>query len=1233
MAPRRSARLTQNAENIRPTANGALVEQSHVQKEEDSNTTRVQSRKTPKRARKNIIEGVRTANRSKRVSDPKEPKEDEKKDDEIVEAEDMTITEDAKADSYSKNTSSGKKRKTSAEQEPRKPDPEEVVGALAKKKRTNKTSRVSTAKKDNAKVNKSIIKAERQEAQMEQEDTVSFFEDEAGRPDGNGGLDNGSTYIIEYSKTSRATCKRCDIRINKNELRVGHRPLFRGKPGYQVFKHLHCIVFSEEIACAEDVAGYDGLTDDDYKALAKRVDESFKLIQKENEELEPDELVQKKFEGEMRGAPKGLAANLLPFQQEGVSWMYHQERNIEDVRGGILADEMGMGKTLQTIATILDNRPKLQRSVPGGKYPACAEEERKMIDNEESLWKQSLKDWKHEMAMNDVHKSILPKSNKKGEPEGGARAGTLVVCPVIALSQWKSEIDKFCEDGALSVAIYHGPDRVKTLPRALLTKYDVVLTTYQVLEADFRKMVSPNKVKCPNCGARFKVDKLRVHLKYFCGEGAQRTEAQARTIRNSERGHPSNNSRANPSGRGNNQTGSAKKGKKTFAKKKVPLSESDDEIENSVAVVKKSPRGAATKARTKMKTMRVSSRDKYESSNSDEDYSEESEPESASDASSSDDDDVALKRAREKQARVMKRAATGKKTFAEEKEKKNVLNSKKKKKKFDDESSASSSEEDIHTQDVDMDALVAEAMAGATMSILHSVCWWRIVLDEAHMIKSRSSQTSHAAFALTGIHRWALSGTPLQNRVGEFYSLIRFLRLDPMAHYFCRAKDCNCKQIHYRMWHGKCKDCGHGSIQHYSYFNKHILNPIQRDGYSHDGRRAMFVLKSEVLDKCLLRRTKETRAEDMNLPPRIVTIKSVRLHPVEEDFYNALYTQTASQFNDYVAGGTLLNNYAHIFDLLMRMRQSVAHPYLVVYSKKGNQAGIAPGVTNGRADCHLCDEPPTERVVSTCCQTAFCRSCVLEYMETAVGGDDGGSVCPHCSRPFTVDLNNIEDDTVDDSVLTINPKQSISTVGLPSLKELSHVATGSILRRIDLTKFATSTKIEALTQELINMRKQSPGSKAIVFSQFVNMLDLIRWRLHSDPFLSEIGLGARALHGGMDVKSRDEALKDFRDNPNVRVLLMSLKAGGVALNLTVANYIYLVDPWWNPAAELQAIDRTHRLGQYRPIRAVRFIAENTVEERILQLQEKKRLVFDGTVGRDAGSLKMLTVDDMKSLFA
>ena len=134
------------------------------------------------------------------------------------------------------------------------------------------------------------------------------------------------------------------------------------------------------------------------------------------------------------------------------------------------------------------------------------------------------------------------------------------------------------------------------------------------------------------------------------------------------------------------------------------------------------------------------------------------------------------------------------------------------------------------------------------------------------------------------------------------------------------------------MLNGRCQDCGHGSVQHFSQFNKHVLNPIQRAGYSGDGRRAMFTLKREILDKCLLRRTKENRAADMKLPPRLVSIRAVRLHPIEEDFYNALYTQTQSSFNDYVEQGTLLNNYAHIFDLLMRMRQAVDHPYLVVYS-------------------------------------------------------------------------------------------------------------------------------------------------------------------------------------------------------------------------------------------------------------------------------------------------------------
>lgn len=163
-----------------------------------------------------------------------------------------------------------------------------------------------------------------------------------------------------------------------------------------------------------------------------------------------------------------------------------------------------MGKTLQSIVTILDNRPKLQHARPGAKHPPG--EDLEALKAEEKLWEKGLEDWNHEMVMNNVPKSIIPKAKGK-KAGGGARAGTLVICPVIALTQWKTEIEKFTEHGELSVCIYHGSDRASEIPRDMLRKYDVVLTTYQVLEADMRKMISPNKVKCPNCGGKFKVSR------------------------------------------------------------------------------------------------------------------------------------------------------------------------------------------------------------------------------------------------------------------------------------------------------------------------------------------------------------------------------------------------------------------------------------------------------------------------------------------------------------------------------------------------------------------------------------------------------------------------------------------------------------------------------------------------------------------------------------------------------
>lgn len=165
-------------------------------------------------------------------------------------------------------------------------------------------------------------------------------------------------FRIEYSVTGRATCKTCDDRIPQGELRVGHRPLFRGKPGFVVYRHLQCALFSDPISKLEHVGGYRRLTSDDQLALTERIDASLALNDKEDDELHADELVPAVFQGDMRQKPPGFVGTLLPFQQEGVSWMYHQERNLPELRGGILADEMGMVRNRIYMTTRQDTRHK-----------------------------------------------------------------------------------------------------------------------------------------------------------------------------------------------------------------------------------------------------------------------------------------------------------------------------------------------------------------------------------------------------------------------------------------------------------------------------------------------------------------------------------------------------------------------------------------------------------------------------------------------------------------------------------------------------------------------------------------------------------------------------------------------------------------------------------------------------------------------------------------------------------
>lgn len=160
--------------------------------------------------------------------------------------------------------------------------------------------------------------------------------------------------------------------------------------------------------------------------------------------------------------------------------------------------------------------------------------------------------------------------------------------------------------------------------------------------------------------------------------------------------------------------------------------------------------------------------------------------------------------------------------------------------------------------------------------------------------------------------------------------------MDPHAYYFCRTKNCSCKSLAWDFGRdGKsCTQCGCPAPKHYSYFNKNILNPINRYGYGGQGRKGMLVLRNEILFPAQLRRTKKERASDLKLPALEIIVQENEMNEVERDFYESLYMTTKAKFDGFVKKGSMLHNYAHIFELLARLRQACDHPYLTLYSKK-----------------------------------------------------------------------------------------------------------------------------------------------------------------------------------------------------------------------------------------------------------------------------------------------------------
>jgi SNF2 family DNA or RNA helicase len=165
-----------------------------------------------------------------------------------------------------------------------------------------------------------------------------------------------------------------------------------------------------------------------------------------------------------------------------------------------------------------------------------------------------------------------------------------------------------------------------------------------------------------------------------------------------------------------------------------------------------------------------------------------------------------------------------------------------------------------------------------------------------------------------------------------------------------------------------------------------------------------------------------------------------------------------------------------------------------------------------------------------------------------------------------------------------------------------------------------SSKLDLLVDALGNVVAED--HKALVFSQWTSLLDLV------EPHLRSAEIDFLRLDGS--TRDRGAVVRGFQDDAGPPVLLISLKAGGTGLNLTAADHIFMLDPWWNPAVEDQAADRAHRIGQDRPVMVYRIVATDTVEEKILALQERKRQVADAALG-EADAAAGITREELLEL--
>lgn len=360
----------------------------------------------------------------------------------------------------------------------------------------------------------------------------------------------------------------------------------------------------------------------------------------------------------------------------------------------------------------------------------------------------------------------------------------------------------------------------------------------------------------------------------------------------------------------------------------------------------------------------------------------------------------------------------------------------------------------------------------------------------------------------------------------------------------------------------------------------------------------------KVISAICMRRLKTTK--DLNdkpilhLPDKQVKVRVLTMSEYEIECYTKI-----KKF-----GQVVLKNLAEemssqqmssILTIILRLRQCCCSPYLLTSILKGIDEALKTQVKGGStrdlmralqdsADGHIRGYLDNPTSIDTQWRTMF------EYEEV----QNNSIVAP----PIPVPGLRVEEDL-----------ESIDLEAAPEIRT-DDESLNKLLQE--------SSKLRDLMQIVLKLQQKVPRPKTVIFSHFVSLLALI------SKLLTKFNIPHLFLHGGCKSEDRTKMLNDFQNTPRHTVFLISVKAGGVGLNLTAASRAILTDPWWNAAVEEQAIDRLYRVGQVRNVKVTRLIFKDTIEEKLLELQRRKKLLSENAFGNQQASQKM-TMEEMSRL--